>query len=194
MPKYARINKDLNIKLSKQVREYLTPDYIYIPYDNGDTLIVKSNETIYKNNAIITTSKGKSIYSPVSGKVVGLLDNIVDGKKKKTVVIENDFKESLEKSSGVAKNPFNISKEDLSKKLIEYDAFNGNLDGNTMVVSGIDLEPFEETFSYLIREHTDKLLEIIDALVNILGIHKCFLAISEDDSNNVISLLNQIGT
>lgn len=193
MTKYVKIDKDLNIKINKQIKEYLTPDYIYLPYKEGDILNVKDKEEIYKNS-IVATNKDKFIYSPVSGIIMGLCNNIVNGKMQKTIVIENNFKENIPKSNGIKKDPYNISKTDLMKSIKNFGAFNGNLNGKTLVINGIDNEPYEATFSYLIEEHTDQILEVTDALINILDIHKCFFAIKDSDSNNVITLLNQMGT
>ena len=84
MTKYVKINEE-DFKINKQVKEYLTPDYIYIPYKEGDNLNVKNKEEIYKDS-IILASKNKFVYSPVSGTVMGLCDNIVDGKNKGFIV------------------------------------------------------------------------------------------------------------
>ena len=192
MAKYVKINEE-DFKINKQVKEYLTPDYIYIPYKEGDNLNVKNKEEIYKDS-IILASKNKFVYSPVSGTVMGLCDNIVDGKNCKTIVIENNFKENANKSTAVRRNAFKISKSELIKNVISYGAYSGNLNGNTLIINGIDYEPYEETYSYLISEHTDQILEVIDALIDILDIHKCFFAIKDSDSDNVVTLLNQIGT
>ncbi len=193
MTKYVKINKDLNFKFDKHIKEYLNPDYVYIPYNDKDNLNVKGNEEIHKNSIVIA-NKNKFIYSPVSGTVKGMCDNIVDGKKMKTIVIENNFKESVRKSTGVKKNPYNITKDELLNLVKTYRVFNGNLNGKTMIISGIDMNIYENVYSTIISEHAEQLLEVIDALINILGIHKCFFALKDTDSANVTMLLNQIGT
>ncbi len=193
MSKYVRIKKDNNIKLNKLIKEYLTPDYIYLPYEKDGVLNVKNKELIYKNSIVIAY-KDKFTYSPVSGIITGLCDNIVDGNKVKTIVIENDFRENTQNLLSVKKNPYDITLDELKKAVKKYGAYNGNLDGKTLIINGIDYEPYEETYSYLIREHTDKILEVVDALINIIGVHKCFFAIKDSDSENVVALLNHIGT
>lgn len=193
MTKYIKINEELNIKCNKQIKEYLSPDYIYLPYHENDNLNVKGKEIIYKDS-IVLANKDKFTYSPVSGTVIGLCDNIVNGKKEKTIVIENDFKESSKRNKGVKKDISNISKTELLKSIKGLRAYEKPLNGNTLIINGIDKEPYEETYSYLIHEYTENLLECIDALISILDIHKCFFAIKNNDSNNVETLLNQIGT
>ena len=193
MTKYMKIKENLNIKCNKQVKEYLDPDYIYLPYNEGYTINVKGNEEIYKN-AIVLLNKNEYIYSPISGTVIGMADNTVDGKKQKTIVIENNFKEKVPKTKPSKKDISSLDKDTILKDIKLLGAYKGPLKGNTMVINGIDYEPYEETFSYLIRNHTDELLECIDALRNILKVHKCFFAIKDNDTNNVETLVNQIGT
>ena len=193
MSKYVKINENEDIKLNKQIKEYLSPDYIYIPYEKDSKLNVKDNEEI-KKNSIILFNKDKFIYSSVSGTVNGICEMLVDNEKKKTIVIENDFKESSITNINSKNDILNLTKDEVKKLLAKYGAFEGSLDGNILLINGIDYEVYEETYSYLIEEHTESILECIDALINILGIHKCFFAIKNNDSRNVETLLNQIGT
>jgi electron transport complex protein RnfC len=193
MSKYIKINEELNIKQNKQIKEYLNPDYIYIPYPENSILNIKNNEEIFKNSVILENNQQK-IYSPISGTVIGLCENIVDNKKIKTIVIENNFKESLKKITPYQKDFNKITKEELKEKLNLLNIYKDNLDGKIMIVNGMDYEPYEETISYLIKEHTEQILESIDALINILKLDKCYLAIKDNDSANVQTLLNNVGT
>lgn len=193
MTKFINIKEDYNLKCHKQITNYLNPDFIYLPYKEGNIINVKGNEEINKNSVVIK-SKEDYICSPISGTVIGMTDNIVNGRKQKTIVIENNFKEKVIKTKASKKDIYNLKAEDISKDIKSLGAFKGSLKGTTMVINGIDLEPYEETFSYLISEHTDQILECVDALINIFKIHKCFFAVKDNDSQNVETLLNQIGT
>lgn len=189
MTKYVKINEELDIKYNKQIKEYLSPDYLYIPYNEKDELLIK-NKNVYKNDLLIKNNC--NIYSPVSGIILGLCDNIVDGKKQKTIVIENNFEENTRKFIKQNIDIYSFSKNDFLSKIKEYG--NYNLKGNILVVNGIDYEPYEEAYSYLLSEQTDTILEGIDVIYNILDLDKCYLAIKNNDSLNVETLLNQIGT
>jgi len=191
MSKYIKINEELNIKCNKQIKEYLNPDYVYIPYIKGSILNVKNNEEIQKNS-IILVNNDEFIYSPVSGKVVGVCDNLVGKNKIQTIVIENDFMENTGKIS--KHNKSDLTKDELAQRIKKYMSFKGTLDGSVIVINGIDYEPYEETYSYLIKEHTEQILECIDNLLNILNISKSFFAIKNNDNLNVETLVNQIGT
>ena len=193
MTKYIKLNDELKIRYSKQIKEYLSADYIYIPYNKGYNLNIKDGEHLYKKEVILSNNNG-FVYSPISGTVIGLCDNIVDGKKAKTIVIENNFKEQTKKITFAKKNISNYTKDEVIDILKKRSIYNGLLNGNTLIINGIDLEPYEETYSYLIKEHVDEILEATNVLISILSIHKCFFAIKNNDSDNVQTLVNQIGT
>lgn len=192
MSKCIKIETDPNIKYNNKLINFLNPDYIYVPIKGDYKLKIKNHNYVSLNDVLLENDKN-IIYSSVSGIVEGLSDMIVDGKTMKTIVIENDFKEKSN-LKGIKKNISNYTKEELNNLLISLGGFKGKLSGNTLVVSGIDLEPYEKNMSYLISSHADKILETIDVLIKILDIHKCFFAIKNNDALNVTSLISQIGT
>ncbi len=193
MPRLIKIEKNLKINCPKEIKEYLNPDNVYIPYEKKYNVDIKSNEYVLLNGLVLHNDDDY-VYSPISGTIVGACESIVDGKKAPTIVIENDFKEKTYKVKGVLKNINNYKLDEFKNIVKIYNAYNGYLEGETLVVSGIDYEPYEETMSYLIKSHTDEILECIDAVIRILGIHKCFFAIKNNDSDNVKTLVDQIGT
>ena len=109
----------------------------------------------------------KKIYSPISGEVIGLCDMIVDNNNMKCIVIENDYMEKG-KIINSRKNILSISKDDLMKRVLELNAFSGNLNGDVLLITGIDYEPYENTLNSLIYKYTDDILECISALINFL--------------------------
>lgn len=192
MSKYIKIDKDTNIKCNKEVKEFLNPDYIYIPFYNNYELLIKNHDKVTMNDKLL--QKDDNIYySTVSGTIVGITNMLVDNKNMKCIVIENDFMEN-DKITNCIKNITNISKKDLITKIKRLNAFNGNLNGNILLISGIDYEPYEESLSKLLYKYTEDILECIDALIKILNIKKCVLVIKNTDTTNVNNLLNQIGT
>lgn len=193
MANYVRISEELKIKCNKQVKEYLSADYVYIPYHKEDKLIVTDGQEVFKNDVILTNDNGY-VYSPISGNIIGVCDSIVDGAKQKTIVIENNFKEQTKKVHFAKKKISDYSNDEIKDILKTHNVYNGLLKGKTLIINGIDLEPYDETYSYLIKEHTDDILEAVHVLIKILNIHKCFFAIKNNDSDNVETLVNQIGT
>lgn len=190
--KLYQIKENPLIKCNKEIKEYLDTDYIYIPYDKDYELKIKNHELV-NLNSIILTNKDKKVYSPVSGNIMGLCETIINGRLSKAIVIENDFKETS-KLRGSKKDISTYSKEELLQLIKEYNAYLKPLNKSNLIINGIDYEPYEETLSYLISAHTDEILECIDALCKILEIDKCYFAIKNNDQDNVITLVNQIGT
>lgn len=190
--KLYQIKKDPSIKCNKEIKEYLDADYIYVPYNKDYELKVKNHELL-NVNSIILTNGIKNVYSPVSGNIMGLCETIIDGNLSKAIVIENNFKETS-KLKGSKKDISTYSKEELLNLIKEYNACNKVIDKENLIINGIDNEPYEETLSYLINNHPDEILECIDALLKILNINKCIFTIKNNDQDNVITLINQIGT
>ena len=73
MKKLVTLAKDPLIKVSSRITSFLEPEYIYLPIDeeirqNIDYKKVKKGDLLY-------SWQGKKQYSPVSGKIVGFLQN-----------------------------------------------------------------------------------------------------------------------
>lgn len=183
-------------KITNNVRDFLNPDNVYIPMAPGMELNVETNAQIYKEE-ILLKNKDKYVYSPISGKVLGATESMKsNGESTKCIVIENDFKEKLNKRKIAVKYINEYSKSQLAELIDKYNALDKPLDmtAKTLLINGIDIDPFEKTSSYIIDNYSSKLLETIDALASILEIENTIFAINNNDTQNVINLTNNIGT
>ena len=173
----------------KRIEDYLTSDYIYLPYYDGMKVLVKDKEYINKNELILY-SDDKKVNSSVSGNVLGLtkINNT------KYIVIENDFKDKLKTRMGVKRNLSDYTKEEFLCLVKEYglDTFSSN--SKVLVINGIDEYMGEVTYDTLLKEYTIEILDTIDALIDIMNIKKCFLAMNNSDIECVNNMLNNIGT
>ena len=79
-------------------------DYIYIPFDNESDLSLE-NEYVYRNDLIV---KSKNIYSPISGRIYGKTDMNFYDSQSEVLVIENDFKDLINKSYIRNKDIYNV--------------------------------------------------------------------------------------
>ena len=173
-----------------KIEYFLTTDYIYIPYRKNSKIFFKDGDYIYKND-IIMENNGINVFSSVSGKVLGVtvLNN------KKYVVIENDFKDKTRKRKSSKKNISDISKEDFMYLMNNLNIINGfDFTSKVLIINGIDKYNEENVYNALLNEYTDTILDTIDALITILGIKKCFFAISSNDVETVDTIINNIGT
>ncbi len=177
-------------KESNKIFDFLISDYIYLPYYKDYKINVKDGEYIYKNELLINNDK-QNIYSSVSGKILGLttLNN------KKYIVIENDFKDKLKIRKGVKRYINKYTKDELTALLKKYNIISEeDVNSKVLIISGI-AEYFEENvYSTLLVNYTRELLDTIDALIEVMNIRKCFLAISNSDQDCVNILLNNLGT
>jgi Na+-translocating ferredoxin:NAD+ oxidoreductase RnfC subunit len=182
------------------------PENIYVPIiDEDATLIAKVGDYVYKEG-ILGHTKGDNkeyIFSPVSGRVKDIISSkIYDGeiKQVKSIVIENDYKEMLDKLTGVNKVIDNISKEDFIKSITNYHLFDKNniylyVDYlnpiNTLIVNISDIDYLSD---FYFRNYVNEILEVLDALVEINKIKKCYLFVNKS-YKTIIKLIEQhIGT
>ena len=190
------IPESKSIVYDKELYEFLDPDHIYIPIEEGYELNVKTGSYIYMEQVLLSNGD-KMIYSPVSGKILGKTTSMkLNNKDIECIVIENDFKETLKKRVPATKYINEYSKDQINDLITRYNAIDKKLvfGAKTLVINGIDKDPFEHTSSYIINTYSDKILETIDALTSILGCEETILAINNADNLNVINLINNIGT
>ncbi len=193
MAELISIKHDKDLEVNKKTYNYLNPDFVYIPYEKGYILNIKTNETVNKESVLLSKDN-KYIYSPISGTVIGACEMIINKNKVPAIVIENNFCEKVNELSGAKKQINNYSKEEVIKLVNEYNAFEGILEGNIIVINGVDLEIYEATRSYIINQHSIEILETADALYEIFNCNKCYFIIKNNDAENVETLVHHIGT
>lgn len=196
MNNMVTIKESKNLSIDSNVINFLNPDYIYLPIEEGYSINVKSNADIYKED-ILLKSESKYVYSPISGKVLGKTSSMAyNDEEVSCVVVENDFREKLKKKKSTEKYINEYTLEDALTLIRKYNACNRKIDKNAkiLLINGIDADPFEKTYSHIIDSYSSKILEAIDALSIILNVESTILAINNHDTNNVINLSNNIGT
>jgi len=205
--KLIHLEKNFEIKVSSIINNYLNPEHVFIPIVYGFDIKVKLNDHILKDQKILS-SDDMTIKSPVSGKVIGTKDCMdYSGKMKKCLVIENDFKESSQKRSGSRRIINNLSKEQLITKLKEADVMDCDnqllplykrlikpAKIETLTISIIDDEPYIASNSFILRQYTSELLEVIDALNDIFLPKNCLLVLKSSDGENIEKLNSLLGT
>ncbi|MBQ3020963.1 MAG: 4Fe-4S binding protein [Bacilli bacterium] len=178
------------MKEVSNIENFLNCDYIYLPILNNSQIYYKEGDYIYKNEVLLENNENK-VYSSVSGKVLG--STTINNKK--YIVIDNDYKDKLKTRFGTKKYINKYSKEEFIELVDKFnliDNFNSN--SKVLIVNGIDEYIEELNYNVLLKEYTIQILDCIDALIDIMNIKKCFLAVSNNDINVVDILLNNIGT
>lgn len=205
-----KIPKHKQMSMKHALNIYNKPKFIYIPLINETTVLVKKDDYVFKGS-VVGKRKGDfkmPIFSSVSGKVIGF-DNVVifNGEKVKCLVIENDFKEKIEK--GIKKNNKlnNISKKEFINSLEEcgivglggsgfptYIKYNTDKKINTLLVNAVECEPYITADYFVIKEKSEEILEAIDAILEINNIDRAIIAIKKTNKALLDILNRYIGT
>lgn len=182
-------------QINSKLEEFLNPDYVYIPLPDNFNLQLSEERKVMKND-ILFEKNGKSTFSPISGVVKSVSDDLkINNHDVKCLVIENNFKEDIKQNKWATKYINKYSKQELLDLLRKYmPELHKFSDEKTILINGIDREETEKNYSFIINNKSDKLLETADALSDILKIDNVIFAINNKDSNNVINLTSNIGT
>jgi Na+-translocating ferredoxin:NAD+ oxidoreductase RnfC subunit len=125
--------------MAKKIQEYITylsPNFIYIPFDNLELLRIKKSKHVYHNMSLGTNNDGKQIFSPVSGNIVGLKEMIYNDGKKQSLVVENDFIDKKENPTPL-RNVSKIKKSEIIESLKKYGLYNNINSKTTLVVNSL---------------------------------------------------------
>jgi Na+-translocating ferredoxin:NAD+ oxidoreductase subunit C len=209
----VKLVKNKSISIKSKILEYKKVPYVYIPLVNHTNFnlkcLVNTGDVVYKGSAIaIRDDQFKlPIFSSVSGKVIAIEEHLYqNGQMVNCVVIENDYKEKVKNKKVAKKNINNYNKEEFINILTEcgivgmggagfptYVKYNTNNKINTLLINGVECEPYITTDYVLIREYTEELLDTIDAIMEIMNIEECVIAIKEGQSELVEVLERYIG-
>ena len=103
------------MKKAQEYITYLTPEFIYIPFDNQALLNLSKNGEVLHNGYLGTKNDGSKIFSPVSGKILGIKDTYYNGYTSKSLVVENNFMDKREKLNPL-RNMNKVKKSDIIGK------------------------------------------------------------------------------
>lgn len=147
------------------------------------------------------------LMSSVSGTVVGYEEKYISsGKLSKCIVIENDFKEKYEEKVGKKNDITKYSKEEfiyLLKKCgitgmsgsgfptyIKYE--NNKID--YLIVDGAECEIYASADGARMYNNPEEILEATDAIMEIMGIKKAYIAINEKNTTIINKFLRHINS
>lgn len=193
----VKIKKNFNITLSSRITNCLDPDFICVPFSRNDKLLVKEKDYIYKNQEVMS-SDGIDIFSSISGVMVGIrkLD------EKEYIVIKNDYKEKTERIKGIKKSFKNINKDYVIRFIRKYGSkkVNNILEDllkegySSLIVNGVDSEPYVASKMFLTNKYIDEILEVIDLLNEIFIFDNSLLLIKNKEKDLILRCYESIGT
>ena len=189
MKKLLTIVKDVSIKVSSQITDFLEPTHIYLPIDeetlqNIEIKKVKKGERLY-------SFENQEIYSSVSGRIVGFLKK----ENKKYLEIKNDYKEEGTYNGMHEFTTVNI-KTNFKEKIKGYSYFNFDIfqDKKILILNGIEDEPYIANRPFLHKYETTSILEMLDCLAEVFCIPEIRLYLKENDRESIEAFQEYIGT
>lgn len=197
------IKKDSSIKLEDQMFEFLNPKFIFVPIRKGFKLKVRDNEYVYKNDIIAMDSHGHAMYSSVSGRVLGLKEMpFYKEGMISSLVVENDFKESIRVRKSAKKYINSYTKKELLRVLSDtslqykdtYISEKVSSKCKTILINGVENEPYFGNKSYIFKDNLDELLETIDLLGTCMKANDVLLVVKNNEEKLIGDLVSLLGT
>lgn len=190
MAKLIKLDKDATIQVHEKVEEYLTPDFVYVPFppkkeDLKKEVVIKKASMLYED-----------VYAPISGTLKSVEKNLLpSGREVNCLVFANDFQEKRENTYATRKKINNLTKQEIIEGIYQTSikekiAKEGI---TTLLISGIDDEPYIENEVFLQREHTKSIADTIDALLNVFPNSKAYIALKNTDSKTILAYQNVLG-
>lgn len=191
MTKLVTLDKDYNIKLKSQIEDFLNPDFVYVPFLAKENTLqvekqIKKGSLLFENH-----------YSSVSGKMVGLEYCLLpDGTGINCLAIANDYQEKVADTGAIRKRINHLPKEEVLASIYD-ETLKTKIKKesvSTIVISGIDDEPYIANEIFVQKNNTKAILETIDVLLNIFTNSKAIVVIKNIDSENIFAYNNFLGT
>lgn len=208
IPKYKEMSMKHKLNVYKKVEK------VYIPLEYNDnetsTILVKKDDYVFKGS-LLGKRKGRfilPIFSSVSGKVIDFVEHTIStGEKVKCVVIENDFKEKVEKGLKKDNELNKFSKEEFIERLEHcgivgmggagfptYLKYKTDEKIHTLIVNAVECEPYITADYFVIENRCEEILETIDALLEINNINECIIAFKKSNDTLLKVFNKYIGT
>lgn len=173
--------------MAKEVQEYityLTPEFIYVPFDSVDKLIIPESKMVNHNTLLGERENGNKIFSPVSGKIVGTNNMSYKDGNKNSLIIENDFIDKKERLNPT-RNLSKTKKSDIVESLKKYGLLNKINSKTTLVVNSLYDKNYDLKDMVINYECYEEILEAIDEFMNAFGMKNCYICVSRDDLNSI---------
>lgn len=167
-------------KMNYEYINYLTPEFIYIPFDDISTLDIPKNGNVYNNKCLGSLKNDNKIFSPVSGKIIGTKTMSFMDKNSETLVIENNFMDKRDKLN-YTKNVNKLTKEDVIQSLTKY-GLNKKINSKTILLIESKYDKNYDLKDVVINyEFYENILETIDEYMSIFNMNTCYLNIDKND-------------
>lgn len=169
--------------MEKKVQEYITylsPEFIYVPFDRMDLLHIKKSKIVYNNTYLGENSEGRKLFSPVSGKIIGTKEMDFPNMKSNSLVISNNFIDKREKLNPL-RNMSKAKKSEIVESLEKYGLNKKINSKTTLVVNSLYNKKYDLKDMVINYESYEHILEAIDEFMGIFNMKSCYICIDKED-------------
>lgn len=205
--------EDYKINPNQPIIENIAIQIVYIPLVSkmGYTYkpIVKPGDYVTIGDIIGKNSIAEiPLISTISGMVIGFEDKYIsNGKLVKCIAIENDFKEKYRDKVGKVKDITKYSKEEFIYLLKicaitgmsgsgfpTYIKYDNNNKIKYLIIDGAECEIYASADNARMYNNPEEILECIDAIMEIMGIEKAYIALARKNELIINRFLKYINT
>lgn len=188
MKKLYKIDVGSDFVISKRLVNFLNPEYACVLLNSYDSLSDLKKISKYK----LLEKENMQSFSSVSGEVSGLVNININNTLSKALFIKNDFKE---KDTKFAVKSIN-SKLDLINLVKNTKLENNfkNIDAKVLIINSIIDEPLVNVESYLLKNLSDELIEIISILNKLYEFERIYVTLKNTENENISEYLSVTGT
>ncbi len=164
----------------KDLKEYQTPDFVYIPISSREEVTLE-NDVVYKNDEVVPSK-----VSPVSGKAAAFAKIMTINGLKETLVIENNYKDKRKKINVSVKDIYKLSKSTIKDAV--------KLDTNELEIEISHKNDYDIRDRYILKEYVREILETINLIDQTYDNMKVSILMNKEDYETYEFLFNYMGT
>ena len=168
------------MKKTQEYITYLSPEFIYVPFDDHNLLTLDKSGKVYNNSCLGTKTNGDKIFSPVSGRIIGTKNCVYNDFFSSALVIENDFIDKR-KELHYSKNINKIKKSEVIESLAKYGLNKKINSKTTLVVNSLYNKKYDLKDMVINVESYEEILEAIDEFLDIFNMKVCYICIDRND-------------
>lgn len=168
------------MKKNQEYITFLTPEFIYIPFDDEKLLVLDKSRKVFHNGYLGTRSNGDKIFSPVSGSILGVKMSNYNNYSSNSLVIENNFMDQRAKLNP-SKDINKIKKSEVIESLTKYGLNKKINSKTTLVVNSLYNKKYDLKDMVINTESYEEILEAIDEFMEIFNMKVCYICIDRND-------------
>ncbi len=171
---------------------FLMPSYVYIPFEKEENIVIPRNKYVYCCMNL-GDENCKSVFSSVSGSIIGKKNMKTLNNESNSLVIANDYKDKKQKLIGGRKNISKYTKTEAVELLKTFNLYKETSNKKNILIY-VNYDSFNLSNSYLVNERVYDILETADALSSIFNINRVVFVLNKNDDISYDIISKYIGS